>query len=156
MTAPAKRPGVFDDLRELAASRQGASLVPAALLGVAVLDAIPTPTDIGYFWGEAALKRNSDRLSPRSYWALQALNYYGWDVAWYLTLFGVTSAAGQTFAERVRVGGGVIAAGAIASMLYRYTHETPSRPYADTSSARKGAPRSASSARRTRSGGPDR
>jgi hypothetical protein len=138
VTAPARRPGVFDDLRELAASRQGASLVPAALLGVAVLDAIPTPTDIGYFWGEAAL------------------NYYGWDVAWYLTLFGATSAAGQTFAERVRVGGGVIAAGAIASMLYRYTHEAPSRPYADTSSAQKGAPRSASSARRTRSGGPDR
>ena len=149
------QPGILSDLKTIAASRQGASLIPAALLGVAVLDAIPTPTDIGYFWGEAALKRREDELSPRAYWMLQALNYYGWDVAWYLSLFGLTATAGPTFADRVGVGGGVIAAGAIASMLYRYAQDGTPRPYRRISSAENRS-RSRSCASRTRSKGPDR
>lgn len=116
------------DLHALAARPEGATLVPAAFLGLAVLDAIPTPTDIGFFWGENWLRTRGKTLSPTGYWAAQAANYYGWDILWYTTLFAATSLGGETFTDRAKVGAGVIGTGALAALLWRYTHaEAPRR-----------------------------
>lgn len=129
--APATAQGrsLFSDVRALGQTREGASLVPAAFLGMAVFDAIPTPTDAGFFWGENWLKENGKTLSPRTYWAAQIANYYGWDIAWYTTLFTATTFGGTTFAERARVGAGIAGTGALASLLWKYTRppDHPSR-----------------------------
>jgi len=110
------------DVKALAARPEGASLVPAAFLGIAILDAIPTPTDIGFFWGEEQLRKKGGSLSTGAYWAAQAANYYGWDVLWYTSLFAATTLGGRTFAERARVGATVVGGGALAALLWRYTH----------------------------------
>lgn len=117
--------GLRADVSTLLSTEQARSLVPAAFLGIAALDAVPTPTDIGFFWGEAKLREREGSLSPRAYWLFQAANYYGWDILWYSTLFAVTATTGRTLGEKARVGGGLLAAGAIASMLYRYGSPEP-------------------------------
>ena len=131
--SPAPAPAVPErslttDVETLTALPEAASLVPAAFLGIAVLDAIPTPTDIGFFWGENWLRTRGKTLSPTGYWAAQAANYYGWDILWYTTLFAATSLGGETFTDRAKVGAGVIGTGALAALLWRYTHaEAPRR-----------------------------
>ena len=114
------------DVQKLTALPEAASLVPAAFLGLAVLDAIPTPTDIGFFWGEEKLRENENTLSPRAYWAAQVANYYGWDVLWYSSLFAATTLGGTTFRQRAQVGASVVGLGALATLLWRYSHpDTP-------------------------------
>jgi len=126
--APAPERTLTSDVQALAARPEGASLVPAAFLGIAVLDAIPTPTDIGFFWGENWLKEKGSTLSPRAYWAAQVANYYGWDVAWYTSLFAATSLGGTTFRQRAQVGASVVGLGALTALLWRYSHpDTPKR-----------------------------
>lgn len=135
-------PRFITDVQKLASQEEGASLVPAAFLGIAILDAIPTPTDIGFFWGENYLKKHGAKLKPRVYWASQVINYYGWDVAWYTTLFAATSLGGTTFRQRFQVGATVVGAGALIALLWRYAN--PDVPKRRTNA------KSASHARRSR------
>jgi len=118
---PVSEHSLLSDMRALGDTKEGASLVPAAFLGIAVLDAIPTPTDAGFFWGENWLKEKGASLSPIRYWAAQTANYYGWDVLWYTTLFAATTLGGTTFTERAKVGAGVVGTGALAALLWKYT-----------------------------------
>jgi len=134
-TAPVPERSLLSDVRALGETKEGASLVPAAFLGMAVLDAVPTPTDAGFFWGENWLKQNGETLSPTSYWVAQTANYYGWDVLWYTTLFAATTLGGDTFAERAKVGAGVAGTGALAALLWKYTRP-PDHPARHARSSR--------------------
>jgi len=111
-------PGFIESLEKIGRRKESGALVPAAFLAIAALDAIPTPTDIGYFYTEQWLKQNPN---VPNYWIYKTANYYGWDILWYLTLFGVTYALGKTISDKVKVGVGIVSAGAIAYLLWKYT-----------------------------------
>ena len=107
---------MFKEVKKTFKQESSKAIIPAAFLAFAFLDVIPTPTDIGYFYVEKYLKDHPD---IPNYWVYQALNYYGWDVLWYLSLFGITYFAGKTVWNKVGLGVGVVSAGALAWLLWR-------------------------------------
>lgn len=116
--AKKKQRGFIDQLVGISKQKSSSVLIPSTFLAIAVLDAIPTPTDIGYFYTERWLQ---GKENEQNYWLYKTLNYYGWDVLWYTTLFGITYTTGRTVSDKVKVGVGVISLGAIASLLWKYT-----------------------------------
>jgi hypothetical protein len=114
-----KRRGLWQDVRTALAQEEGRSLIPAAFLAIAILDAIPTPTDVGYFYSEKWLVENRRRLSPLRFWALKTANYYGWDITWYLFLFSVTRYLGKSVEHQTTLGLGLVSTGAIAAVIWR-------------------------------------
>jgi hypothetical protein len=116
--AKKKQKGFIDQLIDISRKESSGVLIPSTFLAIAVLDAIPTPTDIGYFYAERWLQ---DKQTDPNYWLYKTLNYYGWDVLWYTSLFGITYFTGRTVSDKVKVGVGVISLGAITYLLWKYT-----------------------------------
>jgi len=110
------------DVKQALKSEHGASLVPAAFLAFAVLDAIPTPTDVGYFYSEKWLDERKAQMSPGKFWTLKYVNYYGWDVLWYLSLFAVTYWGGKNVQQKLKLGAWVMGTGAVATVLWKFGH----------------------------------
>jgi hypothetical protein len=96
-------------------------MVPTVFLAAAVLDAVPTPTDIGHFAVQKWLSDHKSDLSGGTYWAIDAANYYVWDIAWYLGLYAATKYGGTTFRERVEIGAGLMGTGVVANLLWQYS-----------------------------------
>lgn len=115
-------PKLIRDMKELMRQEQGATLVPAAFLLFGLLDAVPIPTDMGYFYVQKWLDEHRDELTDRNFWFYQYLNYYGWDVAWYLALFAATYFGGKTIGQKAGIGLGVISLGAIGVELWKFAH----------------------------------
>lgn len=118
MIAVARRP-LRKDVRRLFAAEAGASLVPATFLVFGALDLVPVPTDVGYFYVTKWLDEHRSELSERKFWALQLANYFGWDAAWYLSLFAVTYFSGKNANQKLLLGAGLITTGAIATIVWR-------------------------------------
>ena len=118
--AQKKESGFFEKLEKIGSKKESGVLVPAAFLAIAVLDVIPTPTDIGYFYVEKYL---DDHPETPNYWIYKTVNYYGWDVLWYLTLFGVTYAGGKNVSDKVKAGVGVVSLGAITYLLWKFSQK---------------------------------
>jgi hypothetical protein len=110
--------GFLAQLSDVSKGKCGSLIVPSAFLALAVLDAIPMPTDIGYFYTERWLQ---GKENEPNYWLYKTLNYYGWDVVWYVTLFGVTYATGKTTIDKLTIGAGLVSIGAITYLLWSYT-----------------------------------
>jgi len=116
--AKKKQKGFIDQLVSLSKQKSSSVIIPTTFLAIAALDAIPTPTDIGYFYTERWLQTQQDNPN---YWLYKTANYYGWDIVWYITLFGVTYTTGKTVSDKLKVGIGVISLGAIAYLLWKYS-----------------------------------
>jgi len=114
----ARRP-LKKDVKRLLREEASASLVPATFLVFGLLDLVPVPTDIGYVYTEKWLDEHRSQLSDRKFWALQLVNYFGWDAAWYLSLFLVTYFSGRNANQKLLLGAGLISAGALATVLWR-------------------------------------
>ena len=110
---------ILEKLRNLGEHKETEVLIPTTFLAIALLDAIPTPTDIGYFYTDKYLDDHKDK----NYWGLKAINYYGWDIMWYLALFGLTYKVGKTALDKIKVGAAVISTGAIISLLWRFAQK---------------------------------
>jgi len=121
MAKSQSQPDLLESLKRLGERKEAKVLVPTTFLAIAVLDAIPTPADVGYFYTEKYLEDHKDAI--KHYWGAKALNYYGWDILWYLTLFGLTYKVGQTALDKIKVGAAVISTGAIISLLWRFTQK---------------------------------
>lgn len=102
-------------------------MIPASFLVVAVLDALPVPTDAGYFYVQKWLDDHRDDLSDRAFWFYTLVNYYGWDVAWYLSGFAVTYFFGKTLTQKALIAVGLISGGAIVAELVRFSGTTRQR-----------------------------
>src|SRR6266511_2548845 len=96
------------DVKRLFREEASASLVPATFLVFGALDLVPVPTDIGYVYMEKWLDANRSRLTDRKFWALQLVNYFGWDAAWYLSLFVVTYFTGRNASQKLILATGLI------------------------------------------------
>ncbi len=107
------------DVKRVFREEASASLVPATFLVFGALDLVPVPTDIGYLYVTKWLDANRTRLSDRKFWAVQLANYFGWDAAWYLSLFLVTYFSGKNANQKVLLALGLISSGAIATLVWR-------------------------------------
>jgi hypothetical protein len=115
--------GFFQQIKDAFSTPEGKALVPATFLAFGLLDAVPIPTDIGFFYTEKWLQDNRDKLSPRKFWLLQYFNYYGWDVAWYLSLFLITYYGGEDVEDKLKIGAALISSGAIVTMLWNFSQQ---------------------------------
>jgi len=112
-----KQQGFFEQLAKIGKQKESGVIVPATFLAIAALDAIPTPMDIGYFYTEQWLKQNPN---INNYWVYKTANYYGWDILWYTMLFGATYLSGKTVSDKVKIGIGIVSAGAIIYMMWNF------------------------------------
>lgn len=113
--------GLLADIKRAFARPEAKALVPATFLAFGLLDAVPIPTDIGYFYTEKWLQDNKDKLSPSTFWLIEYFNYYGWDVAWYLSLFLITYYGGVTSTDKLHIGLWLVSTGVISTLLWRFT-----------------------------------
>jgi hypothetical protein len=120
---PDHRDGIVSDVKWILKQEQAASLIPAAFLAFGLLDAVPIPTDAGYFWGQKWLDDHRDQLSEHKFWILSYLNYYGWDVAWYMGLFALTYFTGRTVGQKAMIGLGVVSLGAIVGEILNFSRD---------------------------------
>ena len=118
----ARRGKLIGDVKHVLAHERAASLVPATFLAVGILDLIPVPTDVGYFYVQRWLNANSDRLSATKRWAIQSANYYLWDTAWYLSLFALTYFGGKSVRQKALIGIGAVTTGLLATLVWKWTH----------------------------------
>ena len=117
--------GLWDDVKFVLKQEQAANLVPAAFLVFGILDAVPIPTDAGYFAVQNWLNKNKEHLSSRQFWFYQALNYYSWDVAWYMSLFLATYFGGKTVGQKATIGIAIISFGAIVAEILSFSGHDP-------------------------------
>lgn len=108
--------GLWRDVRRALNEESGRSIVPAAFLAFAVLDMIPTPTDIGYFRTQQWLAEHGHELTPGQRRAAEVANYYGWDVLWYLSLFGITYTWGTDAWHQLKLGAAVVGTGGVIAL----------------------------------------
>lgn len=121
--------GLVDDVKFIFRQEQAANLIPAAFLVFGLLDAVPIPTDAAYFAVEKWLDAHRDEMSNHKFWLLKYANYYGWDVLWYLTLFGITYSTGSTVGQKATIGLGLVSAGAIIAEVFSFAkHEAKALP----------------------------
>lgn len=110
----------IEGVKEILRLEQGATAVPAAFLLFGVLDAVPIPTDVGYFYTQKWLDAHRDSLSDHKFWFYQYLNYYGWDVAWYMALFMVTYFTGKTVGQKLLTALTVVSIGSIGVEIWKF------------------------------------
>jgi hypothetical protein len=91
------------------------------MLGLALSDAIPTPADALYFYRQQKLRERFEKgeISPKTYWVDETLGYYGYNVAWWLLLFGVVSMVKGDFRKKMELAVGLVAAGAVVGVIGR-------------------------------------
>lgn len=117
--------GLWHDVRYVFKQERAANLIPAAFLAFGLLDAVPIPTDAGFFAVQNWLVKNKEQLSNREFWFYQYLNYYGWDVAWYMSLFAATYFGGKTVGQKATIGIALISIGAIVAEILAFSGHDP-------------------------------
>lgn len=103
----------------------GEAVLYAGLLGLLVSDLVPTPADAVYFRLEAKNKQKLDKgeITPRQYWTRDALMYYGLNPIWWLIVIGVVTQTKGGLNDKVKIGIGVVAAGAVFGVLSKNIKE---------------------------------
>jgi hypothetical protein len=113
--------GLLHDVKFVFQQERAANLIPAAFLAFGILDAVPIPTDAGYFAVQRWLDTHRDELSEKKFWWYTYLNYYGWDVSWYLMLFGATYFMGKTVGQKAGIGIAIVSFGAILAEILAFS-----------------------------------
>lgn len=116
---------LFRDVHRAIIKEGNSSLVPAVFIAIGLMDAIPIPTDIGYFYVQRWLEKNRDKLSRGQRLAAQYFNYYGWDFTFYTSVGVITYYSGKNVREKLIIGGSVVAVGAIATLMWKIMSEPP-------------------------------
>lgn len=124
----APRRNLFRDVRHVLQHEASSSLVPATFLAMAVLDAIPVPTDVGYFYVQRWLDEHRNEMSTRKRKVLTYVNYYGWDVTWYGGLGLLTYFLGHSVKEKLVLGAGVLSTGVLATLWWKSQHPNATLP----------------------------
>lgn len=112
---------LFHDVHRAIVKEDNSSLVPAAFIAIGLMDAIPIPTDIGYFYVQRWLEKNRNSLSKKQRWLVQYFNYYGWDFTFYTSVGLITYYSGKNVREKLIIGGGLVTVGALATLLWKLT-----------------------------------
>lgn len=102
-------------------SGHGTGVLYAGLIGLALSDAIPTPADAIYFYRQRKLRQDFEKgkISAKRYWIEETAGYYGYNVAWWLLLFGAVSLVKGDFRKKAEVAIAIAAAGAVVGVIGR-------------------------------------
>lgn len=114
---------LYHDVHRAIVKEGNSSLVPAAFIAIGLMDAIPIPTDIGYFYVQQWLEKNRDKLTKGQRLAVKYFNYYGWDFTFYTSVGVITYYTGKNVREKLIIGGGVVAVGALATLFWKILSE---------------------------------
>lgn len=103
----------------------GKGVLYAGLLGLALSDAIPTPADALYFYRQRKIREKFEKgeISAKSFWLEETLGYYGYNVAWWLLLFGVVASIKGDFDKKLEVAIAMVAGGAVIGVIGRNIQE---------------------------------
>lgn len=106
-------------------SGHGNAVLYAGAIGLLLSDIIPTPADALYFRLQAKNKKKLENgeITPKDYWTRDAIAYYGLNPLWWsivLTAIVITKGSVST---KARLGLGLIAAGAVVSVLNKNIKE---------------------------------
>ena len=106
-------------ISEAIKSGHGNGVLYAGLLGLALSDAIPTPADALYFYRQQKLREEFEKnqIPAKKYWIEETLGYYGYNVAWWILLFGVVASVKGDFNKKAKVAIGLVAAGAVLGVI---------------------------------------
>lgn len=107
------------ELKKMWDTEGSESIVPATFLAIAIADCIPHLGDVMYFYSDKWLVDNKPKLKPQAYSVMKTINYYGWDVAWYLSLFAVSFYGGKNIREKFKLVAAVMGAGFIAHYIWK-------------------------------------
>lgn len=100
-------------------SGHGTGILYAGLIGLALSDIIPTPADALYFYRQRKLREKFEKneISAKRYWVEESVGYYGYNLIWWLLLFGVVSYSKGDFEQKLKLAIGIVAAGGVVGVL---------------------------------------
>ena len=110
-----------DSIKSAISSGHGNAIVYAGALGLLLSDVIPTPADGVYFWlmKKERDKYNNKEITAKQYWTREALAYYGLNPLWWALVLGALYYTKGDYTNKLKVGVGIISAGAVAGVLYQ-------------------------------------
>ena len=110
-----------DSIKSAISSGHGNAIVYAGALGLLLSDVIPTPADGVYFWlmKKERDKYNNKEITAKQYWTREALAYYGLNPLWWSLVLGALYYTKGDYTSKLKVGMGLIGAGAVAGVLYQ-------------------------------------
>ena len=114
-----------DSFKNAISSGHGNALLYAGALGLLVSDIIPTPADAVYFrvMEKNKQKLDSGEITPKQYWTMEAIYYYGLNPLWWGLFLGVLYYTKGDYNSKVKVGLGLLAAGAVFGVLNKNIKE---------------------------------
>lgn len=114
-----------DSIKSAISSGHGNAIVYAGAIGLLLSDVIPTPADGVYFW---LMKKERDKyikkqITAKQYWTREAIAYYGLNPIWWGLVLGALYYTKGDYTNKLKVGLGIISAGAVAGVLYQNIKE---------------------------------
>jgi uncharacterized membrane protein YkvI len=91
----------------------------AVTLGLLLSDLIPTPGDAIYFYRQRINKQKLEQkqITPKKYWTVDALNYYGINATWWLSVMAATHFIGKDYHQKRNILLGLIGSGIVIGVL---------------------------------------
>jgi len=116
---------VQDSIKSAISSGHGNAIVYAGAIGLLLSDVIPTPADGVYFWlmKKERDKFNNKEITAKQYWTREAIAYYGLNPIWWGIVLGALYYTKGDYTNKLKVGLGLISAGAVAGVLYKNIKE---------------------------------
>lgn len=92
-----------------------------ALLGGALANAIPDPTDALNFYLDRKwrIKLEKGEITPSQYWKRKVTIFYGLDSLWWLFVLTIAIIIGGDIKRKAVVVGGIIGAGAVIGIIFQ-------------------------------------
>lgn len=114
-----------DSIKSAISSGHGNAIVYAGAIGLLLSDVIPTPADGVYFWlmKKERDKFNNKEITAKQYWTREAIAYYGLNPIWWGIVLGALYYTKGDYTNKLKVGLGLISAGAVAGVLYKNIKE---------------------------------
>ena len=125
---------MVNEITKAVKAGNGTAVVYAAMAGLFLSDIIPTPADAVYFWAERRLKQklNNNEITPKQYWVRDAVGYYLYNPLWWLLVIGVVVSVKGDYTKKIKIGIGLIGAGAVVAILYKNIKKDEAAKLADS------------------------
>lgn len=109
-----------DTIKTAISSGHGNAIIYAGAIGLLASDIIPTPADSIYFkfMQSNKVKLEKKEITPKQYWTREAVLYYGLNPIWWTIVLASLYYTRGTYTTKMKVGFGIIAAGAVVGTLY--------------------------------------
>lgn len=110
----------LNEISAVSKSEYSTAALYTFMLGLIVSDIVPTPADGVYFYIQRNLrnKYNNGEITPKQYWAREALAYYTLNPIYWAILMGIVISIKGGTMHKLKVASALIGAGAVAGVLF--------------------------------------